>query len=125
MRLETKIPLFSVDFDDKNILPEITERAVNYEKGCFVGQEIVARVKNLAKGITGKRLMFLDTDGKDIPVKNTKIMKDNNEVGIVTSAAYSPKLNKVIGFGFINKDHYESNSEVYINNNKTRLNDIP
>jgi len=115
LRLEAKIPLYGVDFDQNNILPEITEKAVNYEKGCFVGQEIVARVKNLAKGITAKKLVSLEIESKEVPEKNAKIINDNKEVGHITSAAFSPKLNKVVALGFLNKGFYEKDTIVIIN----------
>jgi len=113
LRLEAKIPLYSVDFDEKNILPEISEKAISYEKGCFIGQEIVARVKNLARGLTAKKLVSLEIDGKEVP-KNSKIMKDGKEAGYVTSAAYSPKLNKVVALGFLNKGFYENNADMQV-----------
>ncbi|MCH8067380.1 MAG: aminomethyl transferase family protein, partial [Nanoarchaeota archaeon] len=118
LRLEAKIPLYGIDFNQNNILPEIIEKAISYEKGCFLGQEIVARVKSLAKGITAKKLMFLEIDSKEVPEKNSKIMKDNNEVGYITSAAFSPELNKVVALGFLNKGYYDPGSIVTINNSK-------
>src|SRR3989338_1662523 len=121
LRAEAKIPLYGIDFNQNNILPEVTEKAVSYEKGCFVGQEIVARVKNIAKGITAKKLRFLEIDGMDVPAKNAKIMKDEKEVGYITSAAFSPKFGKVIGFGFLDKGFYEPNREVTINNCKATI----
>jgi len=117
LRLEAKIPLYGIDFDEKNILPEITERAISYEKGCFVGQEIVARVKNLAQGLTSKKLISLEIDGKDVP-KNSKIMKEGKEAGYVTSAAFSPKLNKVVALGFLYKEFYENNADIQVGEEK-------
>ena len=114
LRLEAKIPLYGVDFDENNILPEITEKAVSYEKGCFVGQEVVARVKSLAKGATAKKLVSLEIDSKDIPQKNTKIMKDEKEAGYVTSAAFSPKLNKVVALGLLDRGFYENDADFEI-----------
>ena len=121
LRLEAGIPLYGVDFDQNNILPEVTEKAISYEKGCYVGQEIVARVKNIAKGITAKKLRLLEIDSNIIPEKNAKIMADNNEIGYVTSAAFSPKFGKVIGFGFLDKGFYEPNMEVTVNNCKATI----
>ena len=122
LRLEAKIPLYGIDFNQNNILPEVTEKAVNYEKGCFVGQEIVARVKNLAKGITAKKLVSLEIESKEVPEKNTKIMKDDNEVGYITSAAFSLELDKVVALGFLNKGFYEKDTGVEIGNDKIKAN---
>ena len=121
LRAEAKIPLYGIDFNQNNILPEVTEKAVSYEKGCFVGQEIVARVKNIAKGITAKKLRFLEIDSKEVPEKNTKIMAGNNEVGYITSAAFSPKLNKAIALGFIKKGFYDDGTIAAINNAKATI----
>ena len=127
LRLEAKIPLFGIDFDEKNILPEIADKAASYDKGCYVGQEIVARVKSLAKGVTAKRLCFLEIDSNGVPEKNTKIrkdrnMKDGNDVGFITSAAFSPSLNKVLAFGFLNKGFYEENMEIFVDDKKAIVN---
>ena len=61
LRLETGIPLFGIDFDEKTVLSEVGEEAISYEKGCYTGQEVIARIKNIGKGITAKRLMKLET----------------------------------------------------------------
>lgn len=113
LRIEAKIPLFGIDFDDKNILPEITEKAVSYSKGCYVGQEIVARIKNLAKGLTAKKLMFLEIDGKEVPKKNAKITKGSKEIGYITSADFSPEFKKVIGFGFLYRGFYAAENVTF------------
>ena len=81
----------------------------------------MARVKNLAKGVTAKKLMFLEIDGKEIPQKNAKIMKDGKDAGFITSAAFSPALNKFIGFGFLNKGFYEEDSFFLVNGYKAKL----
>ena len=52
--LKAGIPLFGIDFDEKIILNEIGEEAISYEKGCFVGQEVIARIKNIGKGIKSR-----------------------------------------------------------------------
>jgi len=118
LRLEAKIPLYSIDFDQTNILNEVTEKAVSYEKGCFLGQEIVARIKNLAHGLTTKKLMALEIEGDKAPEKNTKIMKDDKEIGFITSAAFSPKLNKIVALGFLNKGFYEKGLMVEVGNER-------
>ena len=121
LRLEAGIPLYGVDFDQNNILPEVTEKAISYEKGCYVGQEIVARVKNIAKGITAKKLRLLEIDSNIIPEKNAKIMADNNEIGYVTSAAFSPKLDNAIALGFVKGGFYDDGMMVTINNAKATI----
>jgi len=114
LRLEAKIPLYGIDFDKNNIMPEITEKAISYEKGCFLGQEIVARIKNLGSGLTSKKLVSIEIDGKNLPEKNTELVNESKKVGYITSAAYSPTLNKVVALGFLDKGFYENNIELII-----------
>lgn len=120
LRLEAKIPLFGIDFDGKNIINEITEKAVDYEKGCFVGQEIVARIKNIAKGKTSKKLFYFEINSTTPIEKNTKIMKENQEAGYITSSAFSFDLKKNVGFGFLFKEFYDEELfEVFSENQKS------
>ena len=107
LRLEAKKPLYGIDFNEKNILTEITEKATSYEKGCFVGQEIIARIKNIAKGKTVKKLFLFSVHSEIIQEKNEKIFCDEKEAGYVTSSAYSVKLKKALAFGFLYKGFHE------------------
>ncbi len=107
LRLEAKKPVYGIDFDQANILPEISEKMASYTKGCYVGQEIVVRVKNLAKGLTSKRLSHFEIQGNELPKKNDKIMHEDKEAGHITSAAFSYEKNKVLAFGFLKKDFFD------------------
>jgi len=124
LRLEAKIPLYSVDFDQKNIINEVSEKAVSYEKGCFLGQEIVARIKNIAHGVTSKKLMSIEIDSNEVPKKNSKIMKDGKEAGQITSAAFSPGKNKVIAMGIIKKDFYDEKIGFTVDDKEAELENI-
>ena len=93
-RIEAGRPLFGIDFDD-SILPAETgplfSRAVSLTKGCYLGQEIVARMharQQVAKQIVGLKL---DTD--DLPMAGAKLFDEKgNEIGGVTSSTLSPML---------------------------------
>jgi folate-binding protein YgfZ len=118
LRIEAGIPLFGIDFNSNNILPEVTEKGVSYQKGCFVGQEIVARVKNIAKGVTAKKLVAFEMKNNYVPEINEKVIINKNVVGHVTSAAFSYKCNKAIGFVFVKKGFYDDGTVIEINNSK-------
>src|SRR5438876_692151 len=45
LRTEAGIPVYGVDIDETTTMPEIGEAGINYEKGCYIGQEVVAKVK--------------------------------------------------------------------------------
>lgn len=120
LRLEAGIPLFGIDFDEKTILNEIGEEAISYEKGCFVGQEVIARIKNVGKGITAKKLMKLEIDSDKESEKNVEIFKDNKHIGHITSSAFSPSLKKVVALGFLDRGYYDTVKEVEIGKDKIK-----
>lgn len=89
LRIEALRPRVGVDTDHKTIpheLPELFRRAVHLEKGCYRGQETVARVHNLGK--PPRRLVMLHLDGTDEqpPVTDTPVLLGDRTVGRVGTA---------------------------------------
>ena len=91
IRLECGTPWFGADYDDKQIPHEagLEHSHINYEKGCYTGQEIVERVRS--RGHVNRRLTELRFGG-EAPAPGTKLLFGGNEVGSVTSSAFSPTL---------------------------------
>jgi folate-binding protein YgfZ len=105
LRIENGIPKYGVDIDETTIVPEIGDEAISYNKGCYIGQEIIARIHfrgHIAKKITG--LIFED---EKVSVNQNDELKspDGKSAGKITSAAFSPKLNKTIALAFVRYDY--------------------
>jgi folate-binding protein YgfZ len=100
VRLEMGKPRYGEDFSDKH-LPHETQllHAVNFNKGCYLGQEIVERVRS--RGAVHRFLVRLAIDAKEPPAPGTKIEAGGKEVGEVMSAAYSPAEGKVLAFAYV------------------------
>jgi len=100
-RIEAGIPRFGQDMDETNLPPEagIESRAISYSKGCYIGQEVIARIRTygqVAKSLRGLRLPA----GLDpLPAKGDKLFADGKEVGHLTSV--------IPGFalGYVRKEH--------------------
>jgi aminomethyltransferase len=105
VRLECGIPWFGQDYDDKQIPHEagLEHSHINYEKGCYTGQEIVERVRS--RGHVNRRLAELRFFGADAPASGTKLLYGGNEIGNVTSSAFSPGLGQPIGLGYLRREH--------------------
>jgi folate-binding protein YgfZ len=105
IRLECGIPWFAHDYDDKQIPHEagLEQSHINYEKGCYTGQEIVERVRS--RGHVNRRLAELQFFSAQAPASGTKLTFGGNEIGSVTSAAFSPRLGHPIGLGFLRREH--------------------
>ena len=67
IRVERGIPRFGADMDETNLAPEaIDERAISYSKGCYIGQEVIARVRTY--GQVAKSLQSLKMKGDDVSI---------------------------------------------------------
>ncbi len=114
LRVEAGIPRFGRDMDETNIVIEANlDDVVSYTKGCYVGQEIIVRIKHrghVAKKLTGLKL---ETDRQIEPgtiIKST----DNAEIGRVTSAVVSPKLGSTVALGYVRHEHLAAGTSVVV-----------
>ncbi len=93
-RIEAGFPLFDRDITEKNLPQEVARDAlaISFVKGCYLGQETVARIDAL--GHVNKMLVGLELSSADVPEAGTEIFAAGQAVGHVTSAAYSPRLER-------------------------------
>src|SRR6266516_3465393 len=91
-RIEAGIPRFGVDMDETNLPPEagIEDRAISYAKGCYIGQEVIARIRTYGQAAKRLRGLRLADSLKVLPQKGDKLHWGEKEVGYVTSATVSP-----------------------------------
>ena len=91
-------PLFGIDFGDWTYPQEtgLTDAAVSFNKGCYVGQETVVMLQN--RGRAPKVLWRWEVDGTEPPEPKTPIMRDGAEVGEVTSATIGARGIEALGF---------------------------
>ena len=111
LRIEAGIPRYGLDMDESTVIPETNlEDAISYTKGCYVGQEIVVRIKH--RGHVAKRLTGVVFESEHNAAKDAKIFSvDDQEIGRVTSATFSPRLNKSIALAYL-KYSYLANGTV-------------
>ncbi len=103
LRLERGLPLFGVDFSEKNNpLEAQLSDLYSLTKGCYPGQEVVAKATNI--GGVARLLVKLRMGGSRVPDGGTKVRsRDGKEVGWITSAGFSPHLQRTIGFAFVKR----------------------
>jgi aminomethyltransferase len=100
VRIENAFPRHGEDFGDHQI-PHETQilSAVHFGKGCYLGQEIVERVRS--RGQVNRKLVQLAIDSGEPPPSGTKITLEGRDVGEVTSSAVSPGTGKVVALGYL------------------------
>ena len=112
LRTEAGIPIHGVDIDETTTLPELGEKGISYDKGCYIGQEVVAKVKYI--GHVNRRFVGLVISGNDLPELKSPIRKGGRDVGYITTALFSPGLNRPIALGFVNRSAYAQGNEVEV-----------
>jgi folate-binding protein YgfZ len=113
-RIAAGYPVFGIDMTDDTIPLEagIEERAISFNKGCYVGQEVIIRVLHRGHGRVARRLVALRLE-REGAVNGAKIVAGDREVGAVTSAAVSPDLG-AIALGYVHRDFTEPGSRVSV-----------
>jgi folate-binding protein YgfZ len=119
LRTEAGIPIYGVDIDETTTMPEIGEKGISYDKGCYVGQEVVAKVKYI--GHVNRRFVGLIVSGPELPQLKSPIHKGEKEVGHVTTSLFSPGLNRPIALGFVSRSAYAPGTEVEIRSEGKKL----
>jgi folate-binding protein YgfZ len=114
LRIEAGIPRFGIDMDETKVVTETNlDDAVSFTKGCYIGQEIIARIKyrgHVAKKLTGVALE------QDVVLEGgAKILSaDDKEIGSVTSSTISPRLKHTVALVYLKYDYLAQGTRVKI-----------
>jgi aminomethyltransferase len=105
-RIEAGLPRFGVDMDDTNLAPEagLEERAISYSKGCYIGQEIIARLRTYGQVAKSLRGLLLPDDLPALPKNGDKLFHGGKEAGYITSALASPTFRRNIALGYVRRE---------------------
>jgi len=103
-RLEVGIPLFTVDITPDNLPQEVARdaRAISLTKGCYLGQETVARID--AVGHVNRLLVGVTFASTEIPASDMMLLAGDQQVGQVTSAAFSPRLQAPLALAYVRRN---------------------
>ncbi|MCH6556988.1 MAG: aminomethyl transferase family protein [Nitrospirae bacterium] len=104
LRIEAGLPRVGVDLTEEIVPPEANLEGIAFSltKGCYPGQEVVARMDTY--GSVRRRMVGLVLQDPVIPPKGAKLFSGEREVGWVSSATHSPALDCSVAFGFPLRD---------------------
>jgi folate-binding protein YgfZ len=104
VRLEHGKPRYSEDISERFLAQEANQpHALHFSKGCYLGQEIVERVRS--RGQIHRVLMPLILDTTEPPAPGAKLEFNGAGAAEITSAAYSPALGKVVALAYVRTEH--------------------
>jgi folate-binding protein YgfZ len=115
-RIEAGRPRFGADMDGTNLPPEagLDDRAVSYSKGCYIGQEVIARIRTYGQVAKTLRGLRLPDDLPALPNRGDKLFLGAKEAGYITSAAASPALRANIALAYIRREANRPGTELLL-----------
>jgi folate-binding protein YgfZ len=113
LRIEAGVPRYGIDFSEENLLLEVgLKDAFSFTKGCYLGQEVVERIRS--RGHVNKRLVGLLLGASDVPFPGDAILVGATDVGQITSSTHSPALKQSIALGYIQKEFWAPGTTVLV-----------
>lgn len=113
LRIEAGIPWYGCDMDESILAPEAgLAGAISFSKGCYLGQEIVERAT--ARGQLQKRLVGLFGHSRVVPERGTRLLHAGDDVGWITSAAFSPTKGALVALGYLRRNAWAPGTEIEV-----------
>jgi len=111
-RVELGIPRVGVDTDDKTLSLELpVESLISFTKGCYLGQEVVAR--GTSRGHANRKLRGLVLAGT-VPAEGATLVVDDKEVGRLTTVVHAFGLGGPAALGFVRREHWDAGTELAV-----------
>jgi glycine cleavage system T protein len=121
LRIEAGVANYGLDMDETNVVLEAApDDAVSFTKGCYIGQEIIARIH--WRGHVAKKLTGLSFEEQGETKRGDKIRTaDGKEVGRLTSVTFSPVLNRLVALAYVKYDYLAPGTRVGVLSDETEL----
>jgi folate-binding protein YgfZ len=124
LRIERGIAKWGNELSE-DVIPneaDLQDRAISYTKGCYLGQEVISRIKSI--GRVNRRLRGLAPAGDIIPERGDKLVADVQSmkgVGSITSVGRSGKSGLAIALGFVKRGHDEPGTVLQLSRNNSLI----
>lgn len=117
-RVEVGVPRIGLDMDGSTLALEVpVDEAISSTKGCYLGQEVVAR--GTARGHVNRRLVGLVLEAP-LPDAAASLEHDGKEVGRLTSVARAFGLGQPAALGFVRREHWDEGTELSVRHGQGR-----
>ena len=129
LRIEQGVPKYGVDMDETTIIPELgLDGLISYNKGCYIGQEIIARIH--FRGHVAKQLTGLIASGPGAVATGFSpgadlTTSDGKNAGRITSVTFSPTLNKTMALAFVRYDYLSEGTQLLCGEYAVTVKDLP
>jgi folate-binding protein YgfZ len=113
LRTEAGIPWYGIDMTERNLPMEMgLDAAISMTKGCYRGQEIVARVTH--RGHLDRKLAGVAVESPAVPAAGAEVQSDHARIGSVTSAILSPRLSRPLALCILKTAYLKPGTRVEV-----------
>lgn len=123
LRIEDGVPRFGAELHDRVIPLEADfDDAIAYDKGCYLGQEIIARLDS--RGVPAKRLRRVVLETDEVPEGGVSVRSDDDKekkIGHVESAVFAPRFDAPVALAFVKRNYNDLGNTVRIEGAEGRL----
>lgn len=113
LRIESGVPRTGIDMDESTLALEAPlDDAISHAKGCYIGQEFVARIRD--RGQVRRRFTGFRLQGRSIPRTGDPVFREETVVGTITSATFSPTLKSAIALGYLRRELVQEGERIDI-----------
>lgn len=114
LRIEAGRPAHGAEIDDTRLAMEVgrTAQAISYAKGCYLGQETIVMARD--RGHVNRTLLGLRLTGDTLPAPGVKVFRGEEEIGQVTSSAFSPRAASTLALAFLRRGHQQPGTAVAV-----------
>ena len=125
LRIESGVPKFGVDMDETTIVPELgLEGLISYNKGCYIGQEIIARIH--FRGHVAKQLGGIILSQRASAASGAELTSvEGKNAGRLTSLTHSPALGRTIALAYIRYDYLDDGTELFLDGLPVNVRALP
>jgi tRNA-modifying protein YgfZ len=120
VRIEQGRPRYGEEITERYLVQEAgLVEAVSYSKGCYLGQEIVERVRS--RGQVHRLLRSIEIDTENIPSPGEKLTSSGTEAGEIVSAVYSPALEKIVALAYVRTPSADTGAKLNLDGFSARV----
>ena len=114
LTLEAGVPLFGKDMtsDVNPMQAGLEEKAIDFDKGCYIGQEVIAKIKYL--GQVNRGIVGLKICGETTPEPGAAVISDEKNIGSITRSTYCPTVEAILAFSYLPRAHMAPGVEVRV-----------
>lgn len=113
LRVEAGVPLYGVDFNEDNLLLETgLDQAVSFTKGCYLGQEVIERIRS--RGHVNRKLSGIVLEGETPAKPGSPIEANGKAAGTITSSVISPRLSRPIALGYVGREFWTAGTPIMV-----------